>query len=232
MSEQLVSDATRIAAGDDRVRYDDAAMALHWATAVLVVALWLMAQAWDFLPRDSPAQRTLQGLHVSLGLTLILVLAARITWRLGPSRGLPPADKGWVEVAARGVHYLLYGLLVCVVLAGLFNRWLHGDPMTFFWLFTIPSPVAKSDALANTVNEVHGWIANTILILAGLHAAAALGHHFVLRDDVLLHAPRPARPPCRGDDATSARCAGATLSPAGASPESRGGPVSHCDGRC
>lgn len=132
------------------------------------------------------ARHTLQALHVSLGLVLILVLAWRIGWRIGPSRRLPPADTGWVEVAARGVHYLLYALLICLVIAGLFNRWLHGDPMTFFGLFTIPSPVAKDKDWAGIVNGVHGWLADAILILAGLHAAAALFHHFVMRDDVLL----------------------------------------------
>lgn len=183
---QAVCDAARVAAGDDRVRYDNPAMALHWATALLVITLWLIAQAWGFLPRGTPARLALQSIHVSLGLTLLVVLAARIAWRLGPSRRLPPADTGWLEVAARGVHYLLYALLICIVIAGLFNRWLHGDPMTFFWLFTIPSPVAKSKALAGTVNAIHNWLGYAILAVAAAHAAAALFHHYVMRDDVLL----------------------------------------------
>lgn len=186
MAKPVVADATRVVAGDERVRYDQPSMAVHWATVALVVTLWLLAQAWGFFPHDSPVPPILQSLHVSLGLVLILVLAARIGWHIGPARRVPPADTGWMEIAARGVHYLLYALLVCVVILGLFNRWLRGDPMTFFWLFTIPSPVAKSKALAHTINGVHGWIGHTILILAALHALAALFHHFVLRDGVLL----------------------------------------------
>jgi cytochrome b561 len=186
MAEQQVLDAARVIAGDDRVRYDRPSMALHWATAILVVTLWLLAQAWGFFPHGSPIPPPLRSLHVSIGLVLILVLSARIGWRIGPARRVPPADTGWMEFAARGVHYLLYALLACAVILGLFNRWLHGEPMTFFWLFTIPSPVAKSKALASTVNGVHGWIGHTILILAALHALAALFHRFVLRDDVLL----------------------------------------------
>ena len=185
-ANQAVSDGARVAAGDDRVRYDDPAMVLHWATALLVVTLWLMAQAWGFLPRGTTPRLALMSLHVSLGLTLMLVLAARIAWRLGPARRLPPADTGWLEAAARGVQYLLYALLICIVIAGLFNRWLHGDAMTFFWLFTIPSPVAKSKALAGTVNAIHNWLGYAILAVAAAHASAALFHHYVLRDDVLL----------------------------------------------
>lgn len=209
MQRQAVSDATRVVAGDDRVRYDGPAMILHWATAALVLTLWLIAQVWGYFPRDAPERHTLQALHVSLGLVLILALAGRIAWRIGPSRSLPPADTGWVEVAALGVHYLLYALLICIVIAGLFNRWLHGDPMTFFSLFTIPSPVAKNTDWAGVVNGVHGWLADAILILAGLHAAAALFHHFVLRDDVLLRMiPGSAR-----------RAEASTPSPPGAPPQ-------------
>ena len=183
---QAVSDLTRVAPGDDRVRYDDLAIGLHWATALLVITLWLMAQAWGFLPSGSASRHALMSLHVSLGLTLILVLATRIAWRLGPSRRLPPADTGWLEVLARGMQYLLYAMLVAIVVAGLFNRWLHGDPMTFFWLFTIPSPVAKSKALAGTVDAIHNWLGYAILAVAAGHAAAALFHHYIMRDDVLL----------------------------------------------
>jgi cytochrome b561 len=105
MAEQEVSNAARVVAGDGRVRYDRPSMALHWATAILVVTLWLLAQAWGFFPHASPIPPTLQSLHVSIGLVLILVLAARIGWRIGPARRVPPADTGWLEFAARGVHY-------------------------------------------------------------------------------------------------------------------------------
>jgi cytochrome b561 len=203
MPEQAVSDVARVAAGDDRMRYDNPAMTLHWATAVLVISMWLIAQAWGFAPRHAPIRGTLHELHISLGLCLIVVLAARIFWRIGPSRRVPPADTGLVELAARAVHYFLYALLIAVVTAGVFNTWLQADPMTFFWLFTIPPAMAKNHALGHTVNTIHEWIANTIIILAGLHAAAALFHHYVLGDDVLLRMV-PGRRARRAERATPA----------------------------
>jgi cytochrome b561 len=178
--------ATRIAAGDDRARYDPPAMTLHWLTALLVLTLWTLAQAWGFLQRGTPARHELQALHVSLGLVLIVVLAVRITWRAGPSRRLPPAATGAVELAARAMHYLLYALLIAEVGLGLCFRWSGHDPLSFFGLFTIPSPFAFTQQQGRTIATLHEWVGNTIVILAALHALAALFHHFWLRDDVLL----------------------------------------------
>jgi len=187
MADQTVSDVARVAAADGRVRYDRPAMALHWATALLVLVLWLLAQAWGFLPRGSAPRHALQAAHISFGLVLTLVLAARIFWRLGPGRRhVPPAEPGLLEQGARAVHVVLYLLLICVVPAGLVNIWAQNDKLTFFWLFSIVMPPRPDHAVATTVNAVHWWIATSILILAGGHALAALFHHYVLRDGVLL----------------------------------------------
>ena len=106
------------AAGDANVRYDALTMALHWLTALLVLGLWTLAQAWGFLQRGTPTRLELQALHVSLGLGLILVLVLRIAWRMGPGRRLPAADTGLPEVAARAMQHLLYALLLVEVTLG------------------------------------------------------------------------------------------------------------------
>lgn len=185
MSSRLTIEATRIAAGDDRVRYDGLEMSLHWATAVLVVTNYLLAQIWDFLQRGTPLRHGMQSLHVSLGLVLTVVLIARIAWRIGPGRRVPPATTGLVELASQVVHYALYALLIAVVGLGFAFRWAQGEPLSFFGLFSIPSPYAFAKGQAHTIGEIHNWVATIIIIIAGLHAAAALFHHFVLRDDVL-----------------------------------------------
>jgi cytochrome b561 len=181
----LAVEPTRVAAGDDRLRYDGVEIALHWGTALLVAALWLIAQAWGFLPRGSAPRHALQSVHVSVGLLFAAVLAARILWRLGPGRRPLPATTGAVELASKAVHFVLYALLLAQTALGVLWRWGTGDPLSLFGLFAIPSPAAFSKADARLFGDLHGTIANVIMVLAGLHAAAALFHHYVLRDDVL-----------------------------------------------
>src|SRR4029079_11758450 len=83
MADRDVFDtATRIAAGDDGTNYDNVAIALHWATAVLVVIQFVLAITWDYFSRGT--RENLQGGHVSLGVLLTAVVIARIVWRLIP----------------------------------------------------------------------------------------------------------------------------------------------------
>lgn len=166
-------------------RYDGFAIILHWATAILVITLFGMAQAWGFLPRHGDASHLLQSLHVSLGITLAAVLFVRLTWRIGFGKQPASDQEGLVERMAKAMHYVLYGLLLVMVASGFGKIWSHQHAAGFFGLVSIPAPLAISRAWHPLVSTVHQWCAWTIIILAGLHALAALLHHYVLRDDIL-----------------------------------------------
>lgn len=185
MVDRPAAEAARIAAGSDPEHYDRVEIALHWTTAAFVVVLWLLGQGWGFLPRGSDGRHALQDLHVSLGLLFTAVLAARILWRIGPGRRPLPAGSGIAEAAAKLVHYALYVLLAAQIVLGWLWRWANHDPLSLFGLPAIPTPVAFTKTQQHLFGNLHGTIANVILILAGLHAAAALFHHFALRDGVL-----------------------------------------------
>jgi len=164
-------------------RYDRATIVLHWLTAGLVVTLFLLAEGWGFFPRD--IRQAGQSLHVSLGILLAVVLVARLLWRGGPGRRLPPADAGLLGWAARAAHLSLYGLLVAQAALGILFRWAEGEPLQVFGLFTLPAAFAPDRDLARSLIGLHNTVAWVIIALAGLHAAAALVHHYVLKDGVL-----------------------------------------------
>jgi cytochrome b561 len=194
MTTRLTAEATRVAAGDDRVRYDDFTMMLHWLTAVLVVLLFVLAEFWGFAAR--PTRQLMIVAHMSFGIVLTLVLIVRIAWRLTPGHRVQDATTGIVELASKAVHYLLYVLLPAQAVLGFVWRWSGNEAMSFFGLL-IPPPFSPfSKPVHALVGDAHNWIGWTIIILASGHAAAALFHHFVLRDGVLwrmmpgLHARR------------------------------------------
>ena len=174
-------------------RYDRFAMALHWITAILVITLFSLAHIWDFFPHNGPEQRTLQTAHVSLGVVLTAVVIIRLIWRAASGRNIPPALQGFEGLAARAMHYFLYILLLVMVIAGFGKRWAGHHGVEFFGL-SIPSPMIADPAWRQDFNLVHHWGAWIIIIFAGLHAAAALYHHFVSHDGVLRRM-LPAREP-------------------------------------
>ena len=175
--------ATRVLAGDDGTDYDSVAIALHWATAVLVVVQMTLAKTWGLWGR--PAHHFMVVTHMSLGMILAAVIVARLLWRLIPGHQVPPSEVGWLRIASKGVHYLLYALLAAEAVLGFLLRWSEGESMSFFGVL-IPPPFSEwSRAAHHQVGEIHEWTGWTIIAIAAGHAAAALYHHYVLRDRVL-----------------------------------------------
>lgn len=163
-------------------RYDGVSILLHWITAALVVMLWTLGQTIDWFPKGAP-KIDARSTHFLLGVILGLVLLARVAWRASAGRSLPLSDSGWIGIMAKAVHYGLYIILAATVVLGIFNAWQRGDVV--FNVFTIPKLVPGDLALKHTLEELHGDFADVVLIVAGLHAAAALVHHYLLRDSVL-----------------------------------------------
>jgi cytochrome b561 len=185
MTDQTAFDtATRIAAGDDGTNYDRVAIALHWATAFLVIANFTLAQAWDWFAK--PTKGLMEATHMSFGVLLTAVIVARIAWRLVPGHQVAALNAGWVKLASKGTHYLLYALLIAEAGLGFAFRWGAGRPMDFFGLGIPPLIGEIPRPLRRELRELHEWIGWAIIILASLHALSALYHHYVLKDRVLL----------------------------------------------
>lgn len=176
--------ATRIVAGDDRTNYDNVAISLHWVTALLVLFQFVSAETWDWLSK--PARETMQSLHISFGVLLTLVIIARVVWRLIPGHQRPSIVSGWVEIASKCVHYLLYLLLVTQAGLGFAFRWAQGHAVSFFGMAGIPGPFGALDkAGRHTIHNLHDKVGWAIIIIAFGHALAALYHHYRLHDRVL-----------------------------------------------
>jgi len=165
--------------------YDRLSISLHWITAILVVVLYLLAEAWEFLEKGTPPRHALQALHVSLGLVLTVVIAVRIPWRVLVGRRLPQATPGLLGYAATAVHYLLYLLLIVQIVLGFVFRWAQDEALSFFGLFTIPSPFVFSTEQRHNFGELHETIGTLIIVIAAGHMAAALFHYYVFHDPAL-----------------------------------------------
>lgn len=174
-----------------RLHYDHATIAFHWLTALLVVGLFASAQVWKWVERGSWLRKDLQSIHISFGILLAAIIILRIVWRMANRGDLPPATTGLQEIAAKLVHVALYVLLCLQVVLGFLFRWAQGEPFAFFGLFPIPHLFAVDPAMRSNFGEMHNVVAWAIIVLAGLHAIAALFHHYILHDRVLIRM-RPA----------------------------------------
>lgn len=174
--------------------YTKTAIFLHWAIALLIVAALLIGLVMgedDLLPRE--ARVTAFQLHKSLGFSVLGLLIIRIFWRLTHKVPELPAGMKPVEVKiSKLTHGLLYLLMLAVPLVGwaVVSSSPYGIPSIWFGLFEIPhlpilSALENKAEISESFGEVHETLAWGLLALVGLHAAAALKHHFIEKDDVL-----------------------------------------------
>jgi cytochrome b561 len=182
---------------DGRPGYGGAAIALHWLTAALVVTAYMLGPGGSETRVYSAARDFDRAWHEVLGLTVFALTVFRLLWQIKKrAPELPPSPR-WMHVSARVVHGLLYLLLLAAPLSAIAGAWLEGHPLTLGVLGEIPPLLAENRPVGSKLAELHTWLGDAILWVAGLHTAAALFHHFVLRDDVLL-AMLPARWRVRG----------------------------------
>lgn len=177
-----MTETSRASAAASFEAYDARTILLHWLTAGLVAFQWVGAHYIDAFPRGA-LRVDARATHITVGVLMIVLLAVRLRWRGRGGRRLAPIGPAMLHAPARATHWLLYGLVAAVLAAGVANAWIRGDNL--FGLFKIPSIAPGDQALRGLGEEVHEWLANALLIVAGLHAMAALVHHVVLKDATL-----------------------------------------------
>ncbi len=164
-------------------KYDINTIILHWLTALIVFFQFISAEFWDYFPR--PERHFLIISHMSLGFLLAVILTLRVIWRLSFGTQISEIAPTLFDRGAKALHILLYLLLAAQMPLGFFTRWTDNQPLDVFGL-AIASPLgACSKATGNFVDQVHDINAWIIMALVGIHAVAALVHHYLLRDTVL-----------------------------------------------
>lgn len=191
---------------DQAQRYTAVAIVLHWAIAFAILLMipfgWWMSDQAEKSVTDG-IFRAYQ-LHKSIGLTVLALSLVRLGWRLiNPPPPLPEHMPGWERFVAKATHWAFYVLMIALPLTG----WLYvsagwsaedDQPLVvathwFGWinvphLFDLPN--ATDDvraAVADASINVHSKLAWGAIVLAALHAGAALKHHLFDKDEVLTH---------------------------------------------
>ena len=171
--------------GAPRERYTGAAIAFHWFLAVLIIANIAFGLSIVDLPL-TPQKLRYFSWHKWTGVTIFLFASARLLWRLTHAAPpLPAAMRPWERGVAHAVHVLLYALFLAAPLTGWLFSSAAGFQTVYLGVLPIPDVIAKNKEVAEVLKLAHHWINYTLAAVIVLHAAAALKHHFVDRDDVL-----------------------------------------------
>ncbi len=170
-----------------RPGFDGVTIFLHWATALFVLGMFVTAwlHAWAEAQESASAAILIQ-IHRSMGATVWVATVARLVWRLTCAT-LPPFPVGMTRAhraVVQASEYALYAWLLVQPATGLGATLFNGRAFALF-MWRIPQLLPQDKAIATAFHSLHELGAWTLGLLAGVHAAAALFHHFALGDDTL-----------------------------------------------
>jgi cytochrome b561 len=165
--------------------YGQVAKGLHWLVVALLALQYAVAWSMPHIGRTTRPVGLIE-LHLSIGVLILLVVIVRIAWRGGvPVPLLTEGVPAWQTLAARATHGLLYVILLALPLMGWANASARGWQMTLLGAVPLPPLVPTDSPLGRAMGDIHTATAWVLMAAAGLHVAAALYHHFLLRDGVL-----------------------------------------------
>ncbi len=174
-------------------RYNSVAISLHWLIAFFLVALLAMGKYMTGLEETDSLRYSLTQWHKSIGIVVLLLVLARIVWRLTHEPpALPGSTNLFERVAGHAAHFGLYVLMVIIPVSGWVMVSLSPLKLKTELFGIIPWPhitflnnVANVEVLAERSVDLHTWLANSMIALVLLHIAAALFHQFIKKDQLI-----------------------------------------------
>lgn len=172
---------------NDQSKFGIVTIVIHWASALIIIGQFGFGLYMLSLDYYDANYNVLPHYHKSIGILFAILLLFRIVWSsVNPQPAAAPGVKTWEHKASSVVQKLLLAGLVIVVILGYLISTATGDSIWVFNWFEIPAIITNIDSRSDIIGELHYWFALGVILLASLHALAALKHHFIDRDTTLM----------------------------------------------
>src|SRR3954462_5718596 len=167
----------------DRLQYGTPAKVLHWLVAALLLVQYLIGWLMPDVHRGPP--RLAMTFHISFGILILTLIVLRFAWRLthpvAPESSLPP----WQRLSSEAMHWLLYLLVLATTRTGWLYASFRGWSVSFFYLFPLPMLAADNAAAGKAIDGLHQAMELALIVVIGIHVAAAFAHLWIYRDRVM-----------------------------------------------
>lgn len=158
----------------------------HWVIFILIVVAYAAVELKGFAPKGSALRATIVSVHFTAGTSVLILMVIRIALKLfNKDPNILPEPPRWQMIAAKAMHGVLYLLFITLPVLGLLILY-FGQVEWSFFSFTMPVDSVRNPDLRHKIKDVHEVLANAGYFIIGLHAAAAIFHHYIQRDNTLV----------------------------------------------
>jgi cytochrome b561 len=165
-------------------RYYPLSIFFHWLVFLLVAGALAVIELKGQFVKGSEPRELCKTIHGLLGQLIFVAMVLRLGIRMIYGAPTQPGTISLFRVLDKAMHWLLYFLLLTLPIMGLVFLQAGGKDVHFF-SWTLPQMINPDPSLKKTFKELHEWLGNTIYFLVGVHALAALWHHYILKNDTL-----------------------------------------------
>lgn len=170
---------------DTRRFFNPLSITAHWLTLALLAAVYALIELKGIFPKGSVPREAMKNWHFMLGMVVFGLVFVRLALRaVFTAPPVAPAPALWQQRMATAMHVLLYAFLLAMPLLGWLTLNAKGGAVPFFG-YELPMLLAPDRSLAHRLEDVHEAIGTLGYALVGVHAAAALFHHYFMRDNTL-----------------------------------------------
>lgn len=167
-----------------RLNYGTTAKTFHWLIVALLAVQYPIGWLMPDLHRNQQPGAPMT-FHVSFGITILILIVLRLAWRLthpvAPESSLPP----WQRLSSEVVHWLLYALVLGTTVTGWLFASFRGWSLSFFYLMPLPMLAGDNAAAGKAIDGLHQAMELALIVVIGIHVAAALAHRWIYRDRVM-----------------------------------------------
>jgi cytochrome b561 len=170
-------------------RFDRVSIVLHWSVGIAIIAIaGIELLREELFPKGSYFRAALKAFHDPAGTVVFALVLLRLMWRsIHTAPAMPESMRRWEKLSAKLSHYVLYAMMIAIPLTGIAYTLARGRSIDF-GVFQIVYPLDHviSRNAVRTLKRFHEFLGQAVLLLAFVHAAAALWHHYVRKDSVLV----------------------------------------------
>ncbi len=157
----------------------------HWAIFILVVLTYAAMELRGFAPKGGDARELMKTIHYTFGISVMILMLIRIILKMTHTApDITPPPPRWQNVIAKAVHGILYLMFISLPLFGVLSLY-YGHVHWSLFSYAMPVAGVEDSIMQYKLKKIHEFIANTGYFVIGLHAAAALFHHYIMGDNTL-----------------------------------------------